>query len=88
MLVQCDCCDYFSIPRGEDYEICPVCFWEQDAFGIAEPEMESNANHGLTLIQGRSNFLEFGACDKRALSNILAVKNRGNYRHEKRMIER
>lgn len=86
ILVQCDCCDFFTIPAGEDYEICPVCFWEQDVFGTTEPELTSGANHGLTLLQGRMNFINFGACEKKFISNVVAENERNKYRHNARII--
>ena len=85
-LMQCDCCDYFTIPMGDDYEICPICFWEQDAFGIAEPSEPSNANHGITLSQGRANFLALGACTERFFRNVIAGAERVKYRHLDRTI--
>jgi hypothetical protein len=85
-LTQCDCCDHFTIPGGCDYEICPVCFWEQDAFGISEPEEPSGANHGLTLHEGRKDFLLFGACAARFKANVIPVSERVKYRYEIRAI--
>jgi hypothetical protein len=84
--VQCDCCDYFTITAGNDYEICPVCFWEQDAFGVSEPDEPSGANHSLSLHEGRNNFLVFGACAVRFKVNVIAVPEREKYRHVARAI--
>ncbi|NJA08195.1 hypothetical protein HC024_21030 [Methylococcaceae bacterium WWC4] len=86
-LTQCDCCDYFTIPEGQDYEICPVCFWEQDAFGITEPAEPSGANHGITLLQGRENYIVFGACEKQSISNVIPESERKKYRHVPRTIK-
>jgi Cysteine-rich CPCC len=83
---QCDCCDYFTIDKGEDYEICPVCFWEQDWCGVSEPDLESGANHGLTLREGRRNFLKIGACSANLVENVVSVEARAAYRHEQRSI--
>lgn len=46
---QCDCCDHFSISQGSDFEICLLCGWEQDIFGITEPDRPSSANHGMSI---------------------------------------
>lgn len=85
-LVQCDCCDYFTIPEGHDYEICPVCFWEQDVFGVSEPDASSGANHGLSLHEGRDNFLALGACAARFMQNVVSVSARETYRYAARLI--
>ena len=83
-LVQCDCCDYFTIPEGHDYEICPVCFWEQDSSGISEPEASSGANHGLTLREGRENFIALGACAPQFKARVLPKGERGRFRYAPR----
>ncbi len=85
-LAQCDCCDYFTIPDGSDYEICPVCFWEQDAFGVSEPEEPSGANHGLSLREGRKNFLLFGACAAEFKAIVVAASEREKYRYAARTL--
>jgi RNAse (barnase) inhibitor barstar len=78
-LTQCDCCDYYSIPLGNDFEICTICFWEQDTFGIEQPDTSSGANHGLTLRQGRRNFKEFNACAKQFIKNVVSDHERQEY---------
>ena len=88
VLVQCDCCDYFSIPGGHDYEICPVCFWEQDAFGVSDPDASSCANHGLSLHEGRKNFIAFGACAASFTNKVASVSARRAYHHVARLIQR
>ncbi|MBH9577268.1 CPCC family cysteine-rich protein [Inhella proteolytica] len=85
-LIQCDCCDYFTIPSGHDYEICPVCFWEQDWCGVAEPEEPSGANHGLTLRQGRENFAKNGACSAEFQDRVLAPNDRSQFKRVFRVI--
>lgn len=77
-LVQGDCCDYFTVPARCDYEICPVCFWEQ-WFGIESPDDESGANHGLTIREARSNFAAFGACCETVLKEVLPVAQRSGF---------
>ncbi|MDR7813872.1 CPCC family cysteine-rich protein [Lacrimispora sp.] len=50
---KCPCCDYYTypVPTKEAVGfICPVCFWEN------EP---SDCNHGLTILEGRSNYKKY-----------------------------
>lgn len=58
----CPCCGYITIPNKGDAlaYICPVCFWEIDLF-IESEEEPSDQNHGMTLKQGRDNFLKYGS---------------------------
>ncbi|WP_081986669.1 CPCC family cysteine-rich protein [Chitinibacter sp. ZOR0017] len=79
-LVQCDCCDYFSILSGEGYEICPICFWEQDYFGIEEPDTPSGANHGLSIREGRANFQNYGACTPELVKSVVPEYKRALYK--------
>jgi hypothetical protein len=69
-LFPCPCCGYlvFSEPPG-CYEICRVCFWEDDFVQLAFPECPSGANR-CSLIQAQLNFSRFGACQERYLSSV------------------
>ena len=66
-LFTCPCCDYLTLSARDCYEICPVCFWEDD--GTQHPDGGSMANR-LTLGEAQENFLKFGACDERAVAFI------------------
>ncbi|WP_312392856.1 CPCC family cysteine-rich protein [Chryseobacterium sp.] len=68
--VQCYCCGFITIEERGNYQICPVCFWEDD--GCYELNKESGSNH-MTLEEGRKNFEKFGACEERFVKNV--VKN-------------
>ena len=59
----CPCCGYltFPVPREDAIAyICPVCFWENDVFDPGEDD-PSDENGGMTLREGRENFLSCGA---------------------------
>lgn len=60
-LLECRCCSYLTIRERGNYEICPVCFWEDD--GEKNASEYSNANH-MTLSEGRINFQENGSSNK------------------------
>ena len=97
MKYKCLCCGYRTLEERGGYDICPVCYWEDDAYLIIakdsirvlkRPEnyftdeyngedvldMESGANHGLTLRQGRENFKAFGACEKSMVEYVRKPK--------------
>ena len=52
--VPCPCCALPTLDRRAWYEVCPVCWWEDE--GIDEPDEESAANHGYTLRRARANY--------------------------------
>lgn len=67
----CPCCGYktfYSEPDGS-FDICPVCFWEDDIVQQNDPDFDIGANH-ISLRQAQRNFLEFGACRKEMLPNV------------------
>lgn len=63
-LYSCPCCEFKTLPTKGEYDICPVCFWEDD--GSTDPSYYSSPNH-MTLAQARDNFIEFGVVNKSSL---------------------
>ncbi len=62
----CPCCGYLTLGERGGYEICSVCFWEDDGQDDHDAdEVRGGPNHGLSLTQARRNFAEYGACDER-----------------------
>ncbi len=56
---QCPCCDHFSIDGRGNYDICPVCGWEDDGLEPENPaqlEAGSGGPNGMTLRDGRKAF--------------------------------
>jgi len=49
----CPCCGHltFNQPHGS-YDLCPVCFWEDDAYQLRYPELLGRAN-GITLVEAQ-----------------------------------
>ncbi len=84
--LQCPCCDYFTLEKRGEYDICHVCFWEDDGVDIDNIDIHSGPNH-LTLRQGRQNFLKFGACDSSMVKNVLGESDKKKFKLEKRTIE-
>ncbi len=62
MSYPCPCCGYLTFdeePCGS-YEICPVCYWEDDCVQNNDPEYDGGAN-GISLIEAKKNFAKYGA---------------------------
>jgi hypothetical protein len=52
----CPCCGEFTLSEKGAYEICPVCFWEDDPVQLSNPSYAGGAN-AVSLIQARENWL-------------------------------
>ncbi len=67
----CPCCGHktFAEKSNGTYDICPVCFWEDDPIQLDDPNYEGGANP-TSLRQAQKNFLEFGACDEDMKRNV------------------
>jgi len=67
----CPCCGYktFSQKPNGSFDICKVCFWEDDPVQLENPEYEGGANK-VSLRQGQKNFLIFGACESEMVKHV------------------
>lgn len=78
----CPCCDHFTLEERGMWDICPVCYWEDDGTDPADPDGPgSGCNHGLTLRQARENFRRLGACEPAMVPHVCPDEERLRYRH-------
>lgn len=69
----CPCCRHLTLDALDAYEICPVCFWEDDGQDDGDASVVRGGPNGtLSLTQARENFLAIGACESRLLSHVRA----------------
>ena len=68
----CPCCGYevFGEFPGS-YDICPICFWEDDVFQLYFPGQGGGPNPA-SLMEAQVNFIQFGACDRTMAKNVRA----------------
>lgn len=67
----CPCCGFFTLqqePPGT-YELCPVCYWEDDGVQYADPDYKGGAN-SESLNVARANFRRLGASSSSALPYV------------------
>lgn len=71
----CPCCGYmvFSEPPGS-YEICPICFWEDDNIQLSDFNMAGGANK-VSLLEGQKNYEKFGAVEERLIRYVRKPTN-------------
>ncbi|MFN7944346.1 MAG: CPCC family cysteine-rich protein [Blastocatellia bacterium] len=62
----CPCCGYKTLDSRGGFEICSVCFWEDDGQDDHDADaIRGGPNGGLSLTQARVNFRKFGAVEER-----------------------
>ncbi len=62
---RCPCCRYKTLRGRGHFEICEVCFWEDDGQDEHDAsEVRGGPNGMLSLQQARANFTEFQACEE------------------------
>ncbi|MCP3656364.1 CPCC family cysteine-rich protein [Herbaspirillum sp.] len=68
----CPCCGYevFPTPPGS-YDICPICFWEDDELQLYYPHV--HGANPASLIESQVNVVQFGACNKEMAKNTRKV---------------
>ncbi|MFB7142839.1 CPCC family cysteine-rich protein [Gottfriedia sp. NPDC056225] len=77
MKYTCPCCGYKTLddePPGT-YDICSICFWEDDSVQFKDPDFEGGANIP-SLRQAQINFIEYGACEKRCIEFVRKPNER------------
>ncbi|WP_124726562.1 CPCC family cysteine-rich protein [Staphylospora marina] len=66
MAFPCPCCGFLTYEEEPDgtFDICPVCFWEDDPVQNRDPCFAEGANT-VSLNQARENFRLHGAIELR-----------------------
>jgi hypothetical protein len=66
----CPCCGHvvFDEEPGS-YDICPICFWEDDVAQLRFPNMGGGPNY-VSLIESQANFALFGAVERRLIGHV------------------
>lgn len=67
LLKPCPCCELRTLD-GEAYDICRVCFWEDD--GTVELDVISDCNH-CSLREARQTFERVGAVREDLVVHVL-----------------
>ena len=57
---KCPCCDFYTLNNkaNNTFQICPICYWEDDGVQLHNPNYVGGANH-ISLNQAKKNFASF-----------------------------
>jgi hypothetical protein len=73
--LRCPCCGYKTLDERGGFDICEVCFWEDDGQDDHDAGIiRGGPNGSLSLTQARANYKKFGACDERSIQSVRAPK--------------
>jgi hypothetical protein len=69
--LRCPCCGCKTLAERGGFEICKVCFWEDDGQDDHDANVvRGGPNGALSLTEARANYRRFGACDERSVENV------------------
>jgi len=67
----CPCCGHLTISEKSAFEICQVCYWEDDGQSDADADqIKGGPNGNLSLTVARTNYRIYGASDQRYVSLV------------------
>jgi hypothetical protein len=71
MTLRCPCCGKRTLGERGGYEICPVCFWEDDGQDDHDADIvRGGPNGSLSLSEARANYRRIGACEESMVSCV------------------
>lgn len=69
--LRCPCCSCFTLSVRGAFEICPICFWEDDGQDDYDANVIRGGPNGeLSLTQARANYRRLGACNARSIAHV------------------
>lgn len=69
--LRCPCCGCRTLGTRGGFEICPVCFWEDDGQDDHDADViRGGPNGALSLSQARANYRRIGSCDKQSVDRV------------------
>ncbi|MGJ5041231.1 MULTISPECIES: CPCC family cysteine-rich protein [unclassified Bradyrhizobium] len=61
---RCPCCRFLTLGERGGFEICPVCYWEDDGQDDHDADLvRGGPNGALSLTEARANFKTLGASE-------------------------
>ena len=70
---RCPCCGFYTLDSRGEYDICEVCFWEDDPSQSEDELDDGGANH-VSLVEARKNYLAFGTCTTEMVKHVRKPK--------------
>lgn len=69
--LRCPCCGCKTLTERIAFEICEVCYWEDDGQDDGDAnECLGGPNGSLSLREARANYLRCGACEESMVGSV------------------
>ena len=66
----CLVCGHLTVSEPGHFEICPVCFWEDEG-DIVDPNIPTYGPNGdLSLTGAKENYSKYGAIEKQYIDKV------------------
>ncbi|MEM8864440.1 MAG: CPCC family cysteine-rich protein [Planctomycetota bacterium] len=65
----CYVCGYYTLESRCDWDVCPICFWEDDILADDGLYEHSPANH-MTIAEAKKNYIALGAVSQEYVSKV------------------
>lgn len=70
----CPCCGYYTLDDSPgSYQICEICFWEDDIEQYQNPTYRGGANK-VSLKEAQENFEKYGYCEERVKKYVRPIE--------------
>ena len=70
-MVACPCCGCNTLTIPGSFEVCPVCYWEDDGQNDENADtVRGGPNSSLSLSEARQNYKQFGACERAMIQHV------------------
>lgn len=67
---RCPCCHFLTLEERGGYDICGVCFWEDDGQDDPYADGDRGGPNPCSLSEARVNFQQSGSCHPRYVSYV------------------
>lgn len=66
---KCPCCEYYTLDEVGHYDICPICYWEDDPIQRDDADYKGGANE-ICLNEAKKNYKDFSAIERKYIDNV------------------
>ena len=72
--VACPCCGHATLTERGAFQLCPICFWEDDGQDNADAGVDRGGPNPTSLSEARRNYLLHRASDPKCRGAVRAPR--------------